>query len=130
MCLLESITEGQSRAAPAYRGVTTHLHHLNFSSVYVCSVCLTLCDPMDCSPPGSSVHGIIPARILEWFAISSSKGSSLPRNQTRIACIGRWILLPLCHLGSLNKTIKYVKIIGWHTLISYVISALYIFYIF
>ena len=43
---------------------------------YVCSVaqlCPTLCNPMDCSPPGSSVHGIIPARILEWVAISSSR---------------------------------------------------------
>ena len=38
--------------------------------------CLTLCDPMDCSPPGSSVHGILQARILGWVAISSSTGSS------------------------------------------------------
>ena len=37
---------------------------------------LTLCNPMDCSPPGSSVHGILQARILEWVAISSSRGSS------------------------------------------------------
>ena len=41
-------------------------------------LCLTLCDPMDCSPPGSSVHGISPARILEWVAVSSSRGSSNP----------------------------------------------------
>ena len=41
--------------------------------------CLTLCDPMDCSPPGSFVHGIFQARILEWVAISSQ-----PKNQTRI----------------------------------------------
>ena len=39
---------------------------------------LTLCDPMDCSPPGSSVHGILQARILEWVAMSSSGGSSQP----------------------------------------------------
>ena len=39
-------------------------------------LCLTLCTPMDCSPPGSSVHGISQARILEWVAISSSRGSS------------------------------------------------------
>ena len=37
-----------------------------------------LCDPMDCSPPGSSAHGILQARILEWVAISSSRGSSHP----------------------------------------------------
>ena len=42
-------------------------------------VCLTLCDPMDCSPPGSSVHGILQARILEWTAIPFSRGSSQPR---------------------------------------------------
>ena len=44
---------------------------------------------MDCSPPGSSVHGIFQARILEWVAISSSRGPSQPRNQTRISCMGR-----------------------------------------
>ena len=38
--------------------------------------CLTLCDPMDCSPPGSSVHGIFQAKILKWVAISFSRGSS------------------------------------------------------
>ena len=41
--------------------------------------CLTLCDPMDCSPPGSSVHGILQARIMEWIARPSSRGSSWPR---------------------------------------------------
>ena len=46
--------------------------------------CPTLCDPMDCSPRGSSVHGILQARILEWIAISFSRGSSWPRDGTRI----------------------------------------------
>ena len=54
--------------------------------------CLTLCDPMDCSPPGSSVHGILQTRILEWVAISFSKGSSWPRDRTCISCICRRIL--------------------------------------
>ena len=54
--------------------------------------CLTLCDPMDCSPPGSSVHGISQARILEWDAISFSNGYSRPRDWTQVSCIGRWIL--------------------------------------
>ena len=44
--------------------------------------CLTLCDPMDCSPPCSSVHGVLQARLLEWVAMPSSRGSSLPRDQT------------------------------------------------
>ena len=46
------------------------------------------CDPLDCSPPGSSVHGILQARILEWVAISSSRGSSQSRDETHISCIG------------------------------------------
>ena len=47
-------------------------------------LCPLLCDPIDCSPPGSSVHGILQARILEWVAVSSSKGSSQIRDQTRV----------------------------------------------
>ena len=53
----------------------------------VAKLCLTLLRPMDCSPPGSSVHGISQARILEWVAISFSRGSSRPRDQTHIFCI-------------------------------------------
>ena len=64
---------------------------------------LTVCDSVDCSPPGPSVHEILQARILEWVAMPSSRGSSWHRDQTRvscISCIGRQILLPLCNLGS------------------------------
>ena len=46
-----------------------------------------LCNPMDCSLPGSSLHGILQARVLEWVAISFSRGSSQPRDQTRVSCI-------------------------------------------
>ena len=49
---------------------------------------------MDCNPPGSSIHRISQARILEWVAISFLRGSSPPRDQTCISCIGRWILYP------------------------------------
>ena len=74
--------------------------------VYVCvhtcvCVCvhsvLTLCDPMNCSPPVSSVHGIFQARILEWVAIFFYMGSSQPRDRTGISCIsyvGRQVFLP------------------------------------
>ena len=48
--------------------------------------CLTLCDPMDYSLPGSSVHGILQARILEWVAMPSSRGSSPPRDRTQVSC--------------------------------------------
>ena len=54
----------------------------------VAQSCLTLCDPVDCSLPGSSVHGIVQARILEWVTISFSRGSSQPREWTRVSCTG------------------------------------------
>ena len=63
------------------------------NELYIC-VCvlftksyLTLCDPMNCSPPGSSVHGISKARILEWVAIRFSRGSFWPRYWTQVSCI-------------------------------------------
>ena len=62
-----------------------------------CSVMSDSCNPMNCSPPGSSVHGILQARLLEWGAIPFYRGSSRPRDQTRVSCIGRRILY---HLGS------------------------------
>ena len=61
-----------------------------------------LCDPMDCSPPGCSVHGIFPAGIWEWLAISSSRGSSWSRNWTCISwCLLYWQVdsLPLVPPG-------------------------------
>ena len=48
-------------------------------------LCPTLCDPMDCSPPGSSVHGILQARILEWVAVPFSRGSFQPRDRTQVS---------------------------------------------
>ena len=60
----------------------------------VAQLCPTLCHPMDCSPPGSSVHEIFQARILEWVAISFSRGSSQPRDQTWVSCIaGRFFTI-------------------------------------
>ena len=61
----------------------------------VSELCPTLCNLMDCSPPGSSVHGILQARILEWVAFSFSRGSSQPSDRTHVSCIGRWILFCL-----------------------------------
>ena len=54
--------------------------------------CPILCDPMNCSPLGSSVHGILQARMLEWVAIPSSRGSSWPRDWTCVSCVGKLIL--------------------------------------
>ena len=80
--------------------IATNLHFLINTCVCACACpvtesCLTLCNPMDCSLPGSSVHGILQERILEWVAISYSRGSSWPKDQTHIfciSCIDRWIL--------------------------------------
>ena len=56
--------------------------------------CLTLCDPMGCSPPGSSVHGILQTRILEWVAIPFSRGSSQTRDRIQVPCItGRFFTI-------------------------------------
>ena len=53
----------------------------------VAQSCPTLRDPMDCSPPGSSVHGILQARILEWVAMHCSRGSSRPRDRTHVSAL-------------------------------------------
>ena len=53
----------------------------------VAQLCLTLCDPLYYSLPGFSVHGVFQARVLEWVAIAFSRGSSQPRDQTRVSCI-------------------------------------------
>ena len=57
--------------------------------------CPILCDPMDYSLPGSSAHGILQARILEWVAMSFSRGSSLSSDRTcvfYVSCVGKWVL--------------------------------------
>ena len=56
-------------------------------SVLVAELCPTLCDPLDCSPPSFSTHGILQARTLKWVAIPFSKRSSWPRDQTWASCI-------------------------------------------
>ena len=71
--------------------------------------CLILCDHTDCSLPGSSVLGILQARILEWLAISNSRGSSQPRDQTYVSCIaGRYY--HLSHQG-LRKDLEHYQIL-------------------
>ena len=63
------------------------LVHWKKMKVKAAQSCLTLSNPMDCSPPGSSVHGVLQARILEWVAIFFSWGSSQPRDQSSVFCI-------------------------------------------
>ena len=81
-------------------------------------LCLTLCNLMVCSPPGSSVHGILQARILEWVAMPSSRGATWPRDQNCISYIfwiGRQVLYYQCHLGSPGAQVQYlVRELGLH----------------
>ena len=73
----------------------------------------TLCYPMECSLPGSSVVGILQARILEWVAMPSSRGSAWPRDQTPISyisCMGRWVLYHYRHLGTLIPPTPCIKL--------------------
>ena len=67
----------------------------------VAQLCLTLCDPMDRSPPGSSIHGIFQARVLEWGAIAFSRESSQPRDQTRVSRVVGRHFYRLSHQGNL-----------------------------
>ena len=70
---------------PPLRAAVSWSHY--FVVVYSLSCVRLFCDPMDCSPPESFVHGIFQARILEWVVISFSRGSSWPRDQICIFCI-------------------------------------------
>ena len=74
----------RSMSSPTYR--PCHCCH-SVTKLY-----LTFCDPVDYSPTGSSLHGILQARILEWVAMSFSRGSSRPADRTHISCIGSRIL--------------------------------------
>ena len=56
-------------------------------AVLICSVASDFCDPLDCGPPTSSLQGIIQAKILQWVAISYSKGSFLTQDRTSVSCI-------------------------------------------
>ena len=80
---------------------------LHFLCVYIrAQLCLSLCNHMGYSPPGSSVHGISQTRILEWLAVSFSRRSSWPRDWTQVSCIAgsllyfSWILYQLSHQGN------------------------------
>ena len=76
LCYLPEVTQPGSVGS---RGQTCALSR-GESKSEVAQSCPTLCDPMDCSPPGSSIHGILQVRILEWVAISFSRGPSRPRD--------------------------------------------------
>ena len=85
----------------------------------VCSVpqsCPTLCDPVDCSLLGSSVHGISQVRMLEWVAISSFRGSSQPRDRTCVSGIGRQILYLWAAKDTQPHTAHLLSASGFHSI--------------
>ena len=78
-------------------------------------LCPTLCYPMDCSPPDSSAHGILQARLLEEIAVSFSRGSPWSRDWTRVSCIscvGRRVLYQLRYQGSPQNLSLVTKSLG------------------
>ena len=87
--------------------------HATPRAIVLCCVpsCLTLWEPMDCSSPSSSVCGILQVRILEWVAMSFFRGSSWPRDQTCISCIGRRFLY---HWAMVSVTKSWIKRIRLH----------------
>ena len=83
------VQKHQSFRAQASLWSKSHIHTWLLEKPHggIAQSCLTLCDCMDCSPPGSSVHGVFQARVLEWAAISFSRGSSPPRDWTLVSHI-------------------------------------------
>ena len=76
----------------------------------VAQSCPTLCNPMDCSLSGSSVHGIFQAKVLVWVAISFSRGSSRPRDWTQVSCIAGRFFYHLSHIHQSSVTGSFPKL--------------------
>ena len=91
-------------------------NYLWYNESEVAQLCLTLCNPVDCSPPGFSVHGVFQARILEWVAISFSRASSPPRDRTQVSCIGGRCFT----LWATREAIWYIR---WSHFITYIFKA-------
>ena len=107
-----NINNHQGNANQTHNEISSH----TCKKVCMCDqLCPTFYDPMDCSSPGSSVHGIFQARKLEWVAISSSRGSSWPRDRTSfswVSHISRQILLSQSHLGSPKVMLRVMRVKG------------------
>lgn len=116
-CKLSSTPQSPKGLEKRFSSLSMHQIHLEGTGPHVCSfwfsrlevratllqLYLTLCNPMDCTPPDSSMYGILQAGILQGVAIPFSMGSSPPRDQTQVShvsCIGRHVLYYYRHLGS------------------------------
>ena len=96
-----------------YRGLECNSRKSTESEVF--QSCLTLCNPMDYSLPGSSVRGLFQARVLEWVAISFSRGSSQPRDWTWVSCIADRRFTIWVTREALRDTWNYRQIWTWST---------------
>ena len=130
-----------SLSMPISRSIHAAAHGIISFFVYGCVLvaqsCMTLCDPVDCSPPGFSVHWILQARMLEWVAISFPRGSSQPRDKTRAFLIaGRlftmwatreafygWVIFNCIYVESItissNAFPAFIEIIVWFFFFSF-----------
>ena len=103
-----------------------HVFSFLWQGVHACWVtqsCWFLCDPVDFSQSGSSVHGILQARILEWVAISFSRESSRLRDRTwvsGISCIDRRILYPWAMWETLSDKAKHIYFQAWKSFSSHI----------
>ena len=98
------------------------LKNLCYFCCLVAKSSLTLCHPMDCSPPGFSVHGNLQAKILEWVAISFSRGSSQPRNRTWVSCIADEFFIERVTREALKYMLFYVELFEAKVLLSCCLS--------
>ena len=115
-CMYQEVWHPHSTSSPSPAQVYSAGHScLSINRYSVSQLYPIRCEPMDCSSPVSSVHGILQARTLEWVAISSCRGSSGCRDQTcLLSC--KQILYPLSHLGSPNTShLKYLSLAFTHT---------------
>ena len=103
---LSSVQRNQIKVFPQSVSQVIQTSHLYFSGES-CSVVSNSCDTMDFSPPGSSVHGILQARILEWVAFRFSRGSSQPTDQTQVSHTASGFFTVWATWGSLRK-LKWV----------------------
>ena len=108
---METLHKGVLPCISAHSTFTSAASNQNMNVCLIAQLCPTLCNPKDCSPPGSSVHGNLQARILEWVAISFPRKSSQPTDQTCISCItGIFLTTELQrkpHSGNIYTTSKH-----------------------
>ena len=125
----KNINEQFHLCVPCLWNLLCCILHLEYIAVGT-SVCLvtklflTLCNPMSCSPPGSSVHEVSQVRILEWAAISFSRGSSWPRDRTLVSCISCIVRRILYHWATREAQFALVtfQMLNTHMLLAAPIS--------